>query len=89
LFTCLQHLTEIRKVISPVGNSEEMLGCLNKIENFLAKTHCQHRNQTKIYVYMYVITYTYRGVILTFESVRQLFKFADFIIFKNYGYLYI
>uniref|UniRef100_A0A2S2QJV8 Uncharacterized protein n=1 Tax=Sipha flava TaxID=143950 RepID=A0A2S2QJV8_9HEMI len=45
----LQHLTEIRKVLSSVKNSEEMLGCLNKIENFLAQTHCQHRKQTKIY----------------------------------------
>ena len=39
----------IRKVLSSVENSEEMLGCLNKIENFLAEMHCQHRKQTKIY----------------------------------------
>ncbi|XP_060860796.1 tigger transposable element-derived protein 4-like [Metopolophium dirhodum] len=37
--TGLQHLSEIRKVLFCVENSEEMLGCLNKIENFLAETH--------------------------------------------------
>jgi hypothetical protein len=38
--TSLQHLSEIRKVLSSVENSEEMLGCLNKIEKFLSETHC-------------------------------------------------
>jgi hypothetical protein len=51
LFTYLQHLTEIRKVLSSVENYEEMLSFLNKIENVLAEMHCQHRKQTKIYQY--------------------------------------
>jgi hypothetical protein len=34
----LQHLTEIQKVLSSVENAEEMLGYVNKIENFLAET---------------------------------------------------
>jgi len=46
--TGLQHLSEIRKVLSCVENSDEMLGCLNKIENFLAETHCQNLKQSKI-----------------------------------------
>lgn len=45
----MQHLSEIRKLLSSVANSEEMLGCLNKIEISLAETHCQHREQIKIY----------------------------------------
>ncbi|KAL4113580.1 hypothetical protein QTP88_017187 [Uroleucon formosanum] len=44
----LQHLSEIRKVLSSVENSEEMLGCLNKIENSLADTHYQNLKQSKI-----------------------------------------
>jgi hypothetical protein len=44
----LQHLLEIRKVLLSVENSEEMLGCFNKIENFLFETHCQNLKQSKI-----------------------------------------
>lgn len=43
----LQHLLEIRKVLSSVENSEEMFSYVNKIENFLAEMHSQNL-QTKI-----------------------------------------
>lgn len=36
----LQHLSEIRKVLSSVENAGKMFGYLNEIENFLAERHC-------------------------------------------------
>ena len=44
----LQHLNELRKVLTSLEHVDEMLSYANKINNFLAAMHIQNLKQMKI-----------------------------------------
>ena len=48
LTACLQHLNELRKVLTSLDHADEMLSYANKIDNFLAAIHFQNLKQMKI-----------------------------------------
>jgi hypothetical protein len=50
-----QHLSEIRILISSVEHTEDILGYVNRKENFLAETYPSNPKQTKINDFFFFI----------------------------------